>query len=248
MARQNLKRAILGTITCFSTAQPVAALTFDDGPDPEFTPALLRILERHEARATFFMLGQAAKKHPEIVRQVAQNGHAIGNHSWNHPSFVKLNSAERRFQIRECAKAIGPGATRFFRPPHGHQTTGSRLTAMWCRHQVVAWSIASHDWCEDDPRAIADRVLRRLQPGAIILFHDSLCSVPAGNEKYLNRTPMLEAVEMLLEQLKGSYRFVSITDMYRYGAPVLNNWYRKAMAFSAIDGDVSSLLFGILYL
>jgi peptidoglycan/xylan/chitin deacetylase (PgdA/CDA1 family) len=224
-ARENFKRVILGTITHFSTPHPVAALTFDDGPDPDFTPPLLRILQKHEARATFFMLGQAAKEHPEIVRQVAESGHAIGNHSWNHPSFVKLSGAERRFQIRECAKAIAPAGSRFFRPPHGHQTIGSRLAAMGCGYRVVAWSVASHDWCEDEPRAIVARVLRRLAPGAIVLLHDALSSVPAGHEKYLDRTPMLKAVEILLEQLKGSYRFVSIPDMYRYGAPVLKNWY-----------------------
>jgi peptidoglycan/xylan/chitin deacetylase (PgdA/CDA1 family) len=225
--RQNIKRAILGTITHFSTSDSVAALTFDDGPSPEFTPELLRILAKHEAHATFFMLGEAARNNPDIVRQVAQKGHTIGNHSWNHPSFVNLSVSEQIFQIRECAKVIGPDGVRLFRPPFGHQTTQSRLAAMWCRQRVVTWNVPSDDWCEDDPKAIAHRVLHGIRPGAIVLFHDRLCSVPAGNEKYMDRTPMLEAVEIILEQLKSSYRFVSIADIFRYGSPVLSNWYRE---------------------
>ena len=82
-----------GTITGVTTRDPVAALTFDDGPHPEYTPLLLNILERYQARATFFMIGDAAQRHPDLVRQVAQGGHAIGNHSWDHPFFPSLSGS-----------------------------------------------------------------------------------------------------------------------------------------------------------
>src|SRR6516225_1136210 len=85
--RKELLRNVTGTVSHVLTPEPVAALTFDDGTHPQFTPRLLQILERHKAHATFFMVGELAQKHPELVRQVAQARHAIGNHSWDHPSF-----------------------------------------------------------------------------------------------------------------------------------------------------------------
>jgi peptidoglycan/xylan/chitin deacetylase (PgdA/CDA1 family) len=82
-------------------------MTFDDGPDPEYTPRLLDILKKYQVHATFFiMVGEAAHNHPKLVRQVAQAGHAVGNHSWDHPSFPLISGRERRAQIRACAEAI----------------------------------------------------------------------------------------------------------------------------------------------
>lgn len=103
----------IGTITHVSTRELLVALTFDDGPHPDYALRLLDILERHQAHATFFMLGEAAKRHPEIVTMVARQGHAIGNHSWDHPSFPLVNGRERRAQIRACGKAIEPWFMRY---------------------------------------------------------------------------------------------------------------------------------------
>jgi len=116
---------ILGAITHVATPDPVAALTFDDGPNPKFTPCLLDILEKHKARATFFMLGENAQRYPQLVQRVARAGHAIGNHSWNHPEFPSITGRERRAQIRRCAKAIAPHGQRLFRPPYGYQNIAS---------------------------------------------------------------------------------------------------------------------------
>ena len=88
----------------------MVGLTFDDGPDPEYTPRLLEILHRHGARATFFMAGEAARQHPELVRQVAQAGHAIGNHGWDHPSFPFISRDERLAQMRTALKQSNPTA------------------------------------------------------------------------------------------------------------------------------------------
>jgi peptidoglycan/xylan/chitin deacetylase (PgdA/CDA1 family) len=79
-------RQAVSTITHVSTNEPLAALTFDDGPDPLYTPRVLEILQKHRAQATFFMVGQTALRHPDLVQLVARGGHAIGNHSWDHPS------------------------------------------------------------------------------------------------------------------------------------------------------------------
>ncbi|MGH8754891.1 MAG: polysaccharide deacetylase family protein [Burkholderiales bacterium] len=121
---------MIGTITHVSTSDAVAALTFDDGPHPEFTRRLLDILDRYQARATFFIVGRSAQRYPELVKRIAQAGHALGNHSWDHPSFPYISRRERRLQIRACAKAIHPYGLKLFRPPYGNQSIASRLDAL----------------------------------------------------------------------------------------------------------------------
>ncbi|HEX2524363.1 MAG TPA: polysaccharide deacetylase family protein, partial [Terriglobia bacterium] len=138
----------LGTVTSVQTRVPVASLTFDDGPHPEFTPRLLDILRHHKARATFFMLGQAAQKHPEIVRRVAEAGHAIGNHTWDHLSFPLLSERERQRQLKTCADAIAPYGLRLFRPPYGEQSLASRLSAARLGYEVIMFSVDVGDFCE----------------------------------------------------------------------------------------------------
>lgn len=219
-----LRRAI-GTITHVATQESVAALTFDDGPHPEFTRRLLEILEKHHARATFFMVGQAARRYPEIVRQVAQAGHAIGNHTWNHPSVLLINGRERRTQIRAGAQAIAPYGQRLFRPPYGHQDLFSRLDIWRLRHEVVTWSLHAYDWLDRDEVWMADWLGERLKPGDIVLLHDTLWQPTI--KQAADRRPMLEAVDLLLERLQHQFHFVTVPDLLLCGVPQRNNWYRR---------------------
>ncbi len=131
------------TVTHVITEDTVAALTFDDGPNREYTPRVLEILERHQARATFFMLGVAASKHRDIVEDVARLGHAIGNHTWDHPSLPLLSSRERHWQFRACEQAIAPYGRGLLRPPFGHQNIQSRLDALCSGLQVIGWNIGA---------------------------------------------------------------------------------------------------------
>lgn len=108
---------MLGTITRAITQQPVVSLTFDDGPHPDFTPQLLEILERHQARATFFVVGEAAHRQPELLQQLALAGHVIGNHTWDHPSLPRLTGTERRQQILRCKEVIAPYDRGLFSSP-----------------------------------------------------------------------------------------------------------------------------------
>jgi len=137
--RKSLRRLIrpISPINGVYTNRNVAALTFDDGPHPAFTPDLLAILERHRVKATFFMLGRSAEENPDIVKSVAEKGHEIGNHSWDHPSFTRIGGATRRNQIRSCANALAPYGNRLFRPPFGHLTWLSNLEARMMRYEVV---------------------------------------------------------------------------------------------------------------
>lgn len=210
-------RRLIGTITRVSTQEAVAALTFDDGPHPEFTPRLLDILKKHQAQATFFMIGQVAQQYPEIVRQVAQAGHAIGNHTWDHPSLPLISRRERWRQIRACARVIAPYGQRLLRPPYGHESMASRLDALWLGYRVVTWNVLAYDWLDRDARWMADHLMKRIKPGSIVLLHDALYHTL--EPEYADREPMLETVDMLLTQLGSRFRFVTVPELLRHGRP-----------------------------
>ena len=238
-------RSILGTLTAVVTTDPVVALTFDDGPHQEFTPRVLEILRRHHAHATFFMVGAAAQKHQDIVRQVAQEGHTIGGHSWDHRSFPSLSSQERRRQMRACEQVLSLGGERLFRPPYGYQTVGSRLDAFWRRYEIVGWNVDSTDWREDDPEVIADCVIRRLHPGCVVLLHDALfdqMNLPPGQEPYgcVDRHAMLSALEMILERVGTQFQFVTIPELIRRGVPFRDYWFRDGASCNEQKSPSSS--------
>lgn len=216
--------AVVGTITSVSTSNQVAALTFDDGPDPVFTPRLLDVLKKHRTKATFFMVGKAAERHPDIVREVGVAGHAIGNHSWDHPSFPLITGRERRAQIRACETAIAPYGQKLFRPPYGDQSLLSRLEASWLGYQVIMYSVTAVDWLDHDPDWMKSRVMSRIQNGSIILFHDSLFQY--RDSRYADREPMLSALDMLLKELSGRFTFVTIPELMSQGRPQMTYWIK----------------------
>ena len=209
----------LGSLIRVATREPAIALTFDDGPDPQETPRVLDILERHGARGTFFLVGKSVERHPEIVARAAAAGHALANHSWDHSSFRQIRGSYRRAQLRWCGEALAPhGGTRLFRPPFGEQSLASRLDALRCGYRVVCWDVVAEDWRDDPAEVLVQRVMRRLRRGSIVLFHDTLYVADA--ERYRDRAPMQEALEILLERLAGSFRFVTVPELLRLGRPV----------------------------
>lgn len=224
---RRLKRRLVGTITHVETQAKVAALTFDDGPHPEYTPRLLALLAKHRAQATFFMLGEAARRRPELVRQVAQAGHAIGNHSWGHLSLPALPGHERRWQVRACERAITPYSARLFRPPFGHQSLASRLDMAWLNYRVITWSVMIGDWFEPDPQRMASLLEARVKPGSIVLLHDALHesgATAAAPPPMFDRRPMLAALDEYLSRTGDAYRFVTIPELLRQGAAVKLCW------------------------
>ena len=223
-------RKVLGTITHVATQDPVAALTFDDGPHPEFTPRLLDILEKHNAHATFFMVGEAAQRYPQLVRAVARAGHAIGNHSWDHPSFPSLSGRERRQQILACAAATAPYAEGLFRPPWGLQSVGSNLHALWLGYQVVTWNVVAGDWLPRKPEDMAGRLITSIEPGSIVLLHDAIYRSRISEPQW-NRQPMLEAINIALTHLNGSLRFITLPRLLRHGNPIKQHWFTQEALF-----------------
>lgn len=221
-------RPWLGTITHVATQENVVALTFDDGPNPEVTPRLLEILDRHQAKATFFVVGESAKDQPQLLRQMAEAGHAIGNHTWDHISLPLVTSQERQDQIRACKEAITPYGQPLFRPPFGHLNLAARVDLFRLGYQVITWNLMGIDWLDHDADWLVARLTQEIRPGSIILLHDRLYQFP--EKRFADRTPTLEAVDTVLQQLTGKYRFVTVPKLLQYGKPVRRIWTRKADA------------------
>lgn len=218
-------RTLMGTIIAVETTDPILALTFDDGPHPEYTLRLLDVLEKYGARATFFCVGQYAARHPDIIRQAVEAGHVVGNHTWDHAAFPLLTHTERCEQIRQCAEALGPYGSRLFRPPYGEQNLASRLDLLQLGYQVICWTGGAPDWCLTNPDQIYEQVLPMIRPGRIFDFHDRIAA--AISSAYFDRTPTIEVVERLLKTLSSSYKFVTVPELSRYGQLVRANWYQE---------------------
>ncbi|MGH9600428.1 MAG: polysaccharide deacetylase family protein, partial [Terracidiphilus sp.] len=127
------------------------ALTFDDGPNPRWTPRLLDVLAEHGVRATFFMLGGFAAAEPELVRQVAAAGHLVGNHSWSHPNLARSSSARIRQELlraNETLEQILGAPVRYFRPPFGARRPAVFRIARELGLQPVLWNAMTTDWSE----------------------------------------------------------------------------------------------------
>jgi peptidoglycan/xylan/chitin deacetylase (PgdA/CDA1 family) len=216
-------RSLIGPVTHFATDKPEVALTFDDGPHPQYTPQLLAILEEHGVRATFFMVGRQAAQHPELVRRVAEAGHSVANHSWDHPSFTTITGPQRRKQIRACGDAIAPYGEPFFRPPFGRSNIMSLLDVFFLRHEVIGWNLDVRDWVEQNPDLMAALLTTRCCPGSIILLHDAVTPDGDGDAREKThhcREAMLRALSLFLERKGREFRFVTIPEIFRLGRPV----------------------------
>lgn len=210
-------------ITNVETKESVVALTFDDGPHPVDTPRVLHVLAKHQAKATFFMVGEAARKHPEIVRMVAEAGHAIGNHSWDHPFLPRVHSRFRRLrQMWACARATAPYCQRLFRPPFGAHNDQVLLDARLLRYKVIMWNVSAQDWVPQKSDEIAQKLIDRLKPGNIFLLHDTICDSKYP-EKDFAREPMIQGLEKALTVLKSHIQFVTVPSLLQAGKPV-SNW------------------------
>ncbi|OZA84913.1 MAG: hypothetical protein B7X76_05870, partial [Azorhizobium sp. 39-67-5] len=155
---------------------PYIAITFDDGPNPETTPKLLKILEARNIKATFFMLGTNAAAYPDVVRAVAAGGNEVGNHSWNHPQLPKLTLAAADKQIEDTSAAIEASTGKkplYLRPPYGAMTPAlQQHLVQKYGMTVIFWSVDPLDWKIRDAQSIYDQVMKQVRPGAIILAHD----------------------------------------------------------------------------
>jgi peptidoglycan/xylan/chitin deacetylase (PgdA/CDA1 family) len=151
-------------------------LTFDDGPDPAYTPALLDLLARYRVHATFFLVGEKVERFPELVDRIVADGHTLGNHSYSHWSFAHMTQHKRIVEVERCDRVLSVHDQRshhLMRPPRGHIAPSLLLWFARRRRQLVHWSYDSMDYQAGDPGRLLDRL--RTQPpapGDIVLMHD----------------------------------------------------------------------------
>ncbi len=171
--------------------QHAVYLTFDDGPIPEVTPWVLDVLDRYGIKATFFMVGDNVRKHPDVYEEVVRRGHRIGNHTMHHVSGFRLT---RRSYLRDVAEARQYIDSDLFRPPHGWL----RPRQTWALHEqfrVVMFDLVTRDYSKWlRPQDVVRNVKLFARDGSVIVFHDSLKSWPRLQEA------LPQALEWLLEQ------------------------------------------------
>lgn len=213
-------RQLMGSLTHVVTRESAGALTFDDGPDPEWTPKILDSLERHGARATFFMVGERAASHPDLVHEVAARGHALANHSWDHGPFTRMSTRQRWRQVMNTKRQLAPQGTRLFRPPKGHMNMRSRRDLLLMRYTPVMWNIAIEDWRTRCVQTMTSRLLTQIRPGCIVLLHDSIWE--SGSE-FRDRRPLVEALDAALADLTD-YQFVTLPELFEIGRPFWSPW------------------------
>ncbi|BDI32857.1 hypothetical protein CCAX7_49080 [Capsulimonas corticalis] len=153
------------------------ALTFDDGPSPDITPHILDTLAAHDARATFFILGEQARLYPELVRRIAAEGHIVACHGDTHRAMVLMRRWTVVREIQSARAAIvsacpASGAPRLLRPPYGFKSPMLLLAARTLHLTLVTWSVDSGDYRRHGPAEISAAVLKRVKSGDIILLHD----------------------------------------------------------------------------
>ena len=183
-------------------AKPAVYLTFDDGPIPEVTPKVLAILERYGVKATFFMVGENIDKHPEVLEQVVRAGHSIGNHTYNHLKGWKTDYQTYMSNVHKWEETVknhhSPltiNHSPLFRPPYGKATLRQRIALHRQGYRLIYWDILTRDYeSTRTPEAMLAQIKRKVRPGSIINFHDSLKS----NERMLAVLP--QAIEWLQKQ------------------------------------------------
>jgi peptidoglycan/xylan/chitin deacetylase (PgdA/CDA1 family) len=190
------------------------ALTFDDGPNPAWTPRLLELLARRDVRATFFLVGSRAKANQALVRQIVAAGHLIGNHSWSHLNLALASSRrieEQLYRTTQTLEEITAAPICYFRPPFGARRPETLRIATRLGLTPVLWNVMTSDWKNPSADAIAirlqakiDRLFRRGQAANIVL-HDGSHSEPAAN-----RAPSVAAAAQLITRYQPTHQFVTL--------------------------------------
>ncbi|RKZ17237.1 polysaccharide deacetylase family protein [bacterium] len=207
-----IQRYLRGVVLCSVPERDhTIALTFDDGPNPRNTPALLDLLDRKKVPATFFVLGKRLNRFGEISRRAHDAGHEIESHGyWHLPLPLMPNSMLRR-EIRRTGEAIEKWTgrrPRFFRPPMGWFSHRCLRVLEDEGYQAVIGNIHPEDSRRPDPEVVLDRIRQRIAPGSIIILHDG------GWRATVDRSPTIEAVDRLTDELGGAgYRFVTLEEL-----------------------------------
>ncbi len=174
--RGPILRGIDATVTRIPTAQPLVAMTFDDGPHPNLTPQLLDMLAARGIRATFYVIGRNAARYPQILQRMVAEGHEIGNHTWSHPSLFGHSDASVLNQIDRTNQAVYAAVGRppvTMRPPYGNLYDRQRLMLFQARAMpTIIWSVDPQDWQRPGSSVVSQRIVRNCHSGGVVLAHD----------------------------------------------------------------------------
>lgn len=196
---------------CSRTDEKVVALTFDDGPHPRYTRAILQLLERYGIRATFFMIGENISYYPDTAKMVVAAGHEVGNHTDTHPSIRHADNAAVRREMEIAEKKIsdltGERPT-LFRPPEGLCSSRVSTLASEMDYSVILWTVDTRDWASTPATIIARNVMQNVQGGDILLFHDYVSG----------KCTTLDALEIVIPALKAEgYSFLTVSELIARG-------------------------------
>lgn len=219
---------LFGATLCCTNSPRKLAITFDDGPNPSLTPKLLDLLEKHNARATFFVIGRYVRQCPELVGETAARGHLIANHTETHPNLFWQSPSAIRSEMQRCHEAIGLAlgfAPKWFRPPFGFRNPWVVKSAAELSMRTVMWTLLPGDW---KPRPL-EKLVGNLQPianhaqesvsspratGDVLCLHD-------GGHRVQNadRTNTFKALEHWLPRWRDAgLEFVTIEDAVKNSA------------------------------
>lgn len=212
LARHFSQSRLIGPIIQrVDTEEKLIALTFDDGPNPPFTEEILEILSGSEAKATFFMIGEQAAKHPETVAAVLKQGSQVGNHGWFHRPMLGRTPMGVSREIRrtdQLLQKLGSQKLIPFRAPFAAQFLSVPLVLALMQKPNVMFDVTPDDWTGVKAKTIADRVITQVQPGSVVLLHDG-----GGDRKQT-----VKAVKIILRELsKQGYRFVTTETLMAVG-------------------------------
>ncbi|WP_271423578.1 polysaccharide deacetylase family protein [Aequorivita sinensis] len=191
----------------YKTSKNYISITFDDGPNPDYTPKILSLLKEHNAKATFFIIGKNAETHPDLVREIIADGHTIGNHSFSHANTFGFFSSEKIIadlkKSDSVLKEITGKEIKLFRPPFGVTNPNIKKALKKTGHHSIGWSKRSLDTTNLSEEKILKRIIPNLRKGDIVLLHDSSSkSVAVLEQLLLTLTPnelQSVSVDRLLE-------------------------------------------------
>ncbi|OKH24106.1 chitooligosaccharide deacetylase NodB-like protein [Hydrococcus rivularis NIES-593] len=197
-------------------ASPTIALTFDDGPHPEYTPQLLKVLDEYQIEASFFWLGVCVDRNPSLAKEIHQRGHWIGLHGYHHHSFPLLTPDELKQSLQKTQTAIANACqidrdrVRDVRPPNGLFTPKVLQLLHQNNYRPVMWSVVPEDWVRPGIAVASNRVMANIGNGSIIVLHDGCCGGQDVSAIAANLIPRL---------LQKGYRFVTIDELWRQKHP-----------------------------
>ena len=194
-------------------SQPKIALTFDDGPNEPYTSEILDILKKYNVKATFFLLGKNVERYPDTARRIVEEGHAIGNHTYDHPYLLIQSKSHIKYELEKAEQVIFKATNTkpyLFRPPYG-------VNDSWICHAVkekgyvtIEWSVTSHNGGKEiSPDRIVRNVLGEVKNGAIVLLHDGDRLIKGANRSHVVKalTPIIESLQ------QRGYQFVTVPQL-----------------------------------